>query len=103
MYEAGDRVSELVRLWDQSEDILQELRYEVERAARQCAELTEERDEKGYQLLEAEERIEELEEEIHRLRESNRRRYHIRCHSKGLKQTENVKAQDNGSMEDCVI
>ena len=67
MYQDENQLWEIGQLCDKAEELYQDLRYEAEAAIRHCAELTEERDDKGYRLLEAEDRIKELEAENQRL------------------------------------
>ena len=81
MNQAQDQLLEMIQLWKQAEDVFGELRIEAEAAISRCNDLTAERDEKGYRLLEAEERIQELTKELQRLKQQKQKR-HSYCYSK---------------------
>lgn len=85
MYQARDQLLEMIQLWEQAEDIIAELRIESEAAFSRCNDLTDERDDKGYRLLEAEETIQELRDEIQRLKKLNQRKYLYRHSQKRLR------------------
>ena len=97
MYQEEDQLLEMIQLWERVEDILGDLRIEAEAALRHCSELTDERDDKGYQLLEAEERIRELEDEIRRLNNLEQRKYHHRHTQKRLKPESNAARAGNST------
>lgn len=64
LYPCEPRISDIIKKWDQAEELYQELRYESEKEIRRYDEMGKMHEEARYELLEAEDRIAELEEEI---------------------------------------
>lgn len=72
LYPEEPRIKDIIRRWDQADELYQNLRDEAEEAIQRYAEMEKMYEDASYDLHEAEDRIAELEEKIRLLQESKR-------------------------------
>jgi len=70
LYPEEPRIKDIIRRWDQADELYQNLRDEAEEAIQRYDEMEKMYEDASYDLHEAEDRIAELEEEIRLLRGS---------------------------------
>lgn len=75
LYPGESRIEDVIRRWNQADELYEDLRDEAEEAIRQYDELERMYEGACYDLHEAEDRIAELETEIQQMKETGNKKY----------------------------